>query len=89
MKKNLHHEVRKPSREDKLQAEITRAASKAVFDALRITTAQDPHRTIRSLQKHEIEAVAIATVTAYINARDLVEFAEDLQPLRSDISIFG
>jgi hypothetical protein len=57
------------SAQDVLQAEITKAASAAIIESLRPLLVTNRDRLLRTLQPHEVEAMAVAAVSAYISER--------------------
>lgn len=57
---------RKPTVEDKLQAEITAAAVKGMVAYLKPIVNADPSRLLKSLYPHEAEGLAVAAISAYV-----------------------
>jgi predicted GNAT superfamily acetyltransferase len=69
---------------DRQQAEWTDAARIEVTKYLVAATQDDKTRQIRDLKKHEVEAMAIAVISAYVVVRQRQEHEEQLKHLLDD-----
>lgn len=69
-------EPRKPTRDDEAQARITEAATDAAIEALKPTLEGQPYRLVRSLERHEVMAMAVAVIAAYTQAEAAEEFRD-------------
>lgn len=66
-------EIRPPSEEDVKQAEIMGAVGKSIVAVLRPILEANRDRFLRTLQQHELDAVAVAAISAYIATRLAIE----------------
>lgn len=71
-------EKKKPRRADIQQAECTAVAAAEIIKYLRSATKDNKVRQIRALGKHEIEAIAVAAITAYVTTRQRQETEEEM-----------
>jgi len=83
-------EIRPPSAEDIKQADIIEAGTKALVASLRPLLEENPHRLLRTLQKHEVEGAVVAVISAYIAKRqELAEAAAKLSDRIDDIGVLA
>lgn len=71
-----YHASKKPrpqSEQDRVQKEITAAVEKALVDSMRPMIEAEPCKLVRSFQPHQVASMAVAAITAYIQARGRAE----------------